>query len=36
MSWGIAEGAEGREQDRQEVVDPLMRFALAHAKQASM
>src|SRR5256885_1295580 len=31
-----AEGAEGRKQDRQEDVDPLMRFALAHAKQASL
>src|SRR5207237_6442879 len=33
---GIAEGAQGREQHGQEDVDPLIRFALAHAEQASL
>ena len=33
---GIAEGTQGRQQCGQEDVDPLMRFALAHAEQASL
>jgi hypothetical protein len=33
---GIAESAEGREQDRQEDVNPLIGFALAHAEQATL
>src|SRR4029450_11053242 len=33
---GIAEGAEGREEDRQEDVEPLIGFALAHPEQASL
>ena len=32
----IAEGAQGRQQHGQEDVDPLIRFALAHAEQASL
>jgi hypothetical protein len=33
---GIAEGTPRREEGGEEDVHPLMRFALAHAKQASL
>src|SRR5713101_1925990 len=33
---GIAEGAERRQECREEPVNPLIRFALAHAKQAPL